>query len=380
MNLSARKAHVFNTLKTCEALEENGTPITFVTTLPMPDAHIFQKEVLDYVGIKKHINIVSLNSPVSGYLYSTSIFKRMIAFVVDSYVISKYLFLQRKKINTLYLRDHLLIGVVMFSKLFLRKKIFFEAHYKLSKKISQFLVFLCVYYADGVITITHSLEKIYKKINKHCITLFCAASEPELFVLDQTKESLRESLDLPQNKILIGYTGNMYLTGNNDSYGIEDVICALPLLSPGYVFVGVGKKDASNMQHENLAKKLGVEDRVIILPWTNKSKVIDYITAFDVLVIPASGNRIGNSPTKIFEYLPSGRPIVAAQTDAITEVLSDRVNSFIVDYKNPQSWANALSYVTTRDVSSIVSQAKKDAFMYTWSQRAKGIIGFVDSI
>jgi len=143
--------------------------------------------------------------------------------------------------------------------------------------------------------------------------------------------------------------------------------------------VGVGKKGSETKDLEKLAIDLGISERVHLLPWVSRGEVVKYILAFDILLIPSAGARIGNSPTKMFEYLSSGRTIIAANTKAISEVLHDGKNALLVDYNDPASWARAVSMVVENPglSASLIEQASKDAELYSWVKRGNDIFGFL---
>lgn len=380
MNLLARKAHVFNTVKTCEALSTtDDVKVNFITTSSTISTDKLKSDVFQYVGVSHEFCVTFLDSFGTKFIYNKYFLHRVFGLFYDTLVLIVYLFKNRNEFDVLYSRDHLLFLVFIFNKYILKKKFIFEVHYKLSNKFSQFIVGFVVKMATGVIAITRSLEAEYRSINKKITTIFCAASEPDLYKGDFDTMELRRGFDLPTDKIIVGYTGNMYLTGNNDSYGIDDVIRVFSKLPSNFIFVGVGKKDLNNFEHENLAKKLSIEDRIIIAPWTSKQNVIKYINAFDILIIPKSGNRVGNSPTKIFEYLPTGKPIVAANTEAISEVLNES-NSILVDFDNIDSWVSGIITASNVQVGGIINQAMSDSMQYTWQNRSKNIMKFIHSI
>jgi glycosyltransferase involved in cell wall biosynthesis len=185
----------------------------------------------------------------------------------------------------------------------------------------------------------------------------------------------KNKLGLTDKFYYLVYTGNIDSTGNGDSYGVEDIVNALPLLAKDIKLVVVGKKIDGKHKLEFLADSLGVGDRFICVGWVSRDIVTDYVLASDLLLIPKSGGMPGNSPTKMFEYLGSGRPIVAADTLPMREVLRDRFNSVLVDYKDPKSWADAISNIREDDQfrMKIIDNALSDANLYTWDKRAETI-------
>ncbi len=381
MNLSSSKAHVYNTAKTCEALndEENFNLILIST-----DSTLRTKEdkqaYFERNGVTKSFSVVSLHSWSNYFSKSKFRLVNYLEIIFINITLTRYIITNSSKIDCVYFRDPLTPLPLLVAKYIFNKPLFFEIHAVLVRKSTQKIAEYLARISNGIINISYGLDEFYKPINKNSIVSFCAASEPERFRnILTSKLELRKELNLPVEKVISVYTGNLYRTGNNDSYGIEDIIAALPLLDPKYIFVGVGKKENETADLESLSRKLGVADRVIFVPWVAKDIVTKYLLAADILLVPASGDRIGNSPTKMFEYLVSGRPIVAARTRAIEEILKDKQNALLVEYSNPQSWADALMLISRDTIfaSHLVLQAEKDGKLLTWEQRARDISGFI---
>ena len=69
------------------------------------------------------------------------------------------------------------------------------------------------------------------------------------------------------------------------------------------------------------ARATGIEDVTIVAGERPASEIPAYLLAADVLVSPRS--RGTNTPLKIYQYLRSGKPIVATRLVTHTQVLSD---------------------------------------------------------
>src|SRR5204862_7767206 len=83
-----------------------------------------------------------------------------------------------------------------------------------------------------------------------------------------------------------------------------------------------GKEDQIARARERV-RAAGIDDVVVFAGERPSAEVPAYLRAADVLVSPRS--RGTNTPLKIYQYLRSGRPIVATRLVTHTQVLSDDV-------------------------------------------------------
>ncbi|MDQ5968935.1 MAG: hypothetical protein QG579_92 [Patescibacteria group bacterium] len=383
INFFSDKAHVHTIAKTCEALSGiSDITLTFVST-DNSLAHTKEKNSFFTLHeVSKSFNIVSLNSFSNLYKNSTSFFIYNLGTLFANFSLIKYVWENRKHIEVVYFRDHLILPVIFFAKYILHKKVVYESHYVLTKKFGQWLTEKSVCISDGVVAITIALREYYFRFNKNSIVSFCASSDKERFITVNPNTYYQEKLGLPLGRFYLVYTGNIDVTGNGDSYGVEDVVKSLPLMSGDVCFVAVGKKNNGLHPLEILATSLGVSNKLICIPWVSREKAIEYILSSDVLIIPKSGGKVGNSPTKMFEYLGARRPIVAANTTPMKEVLQDGINALLVDYSHPQAWSDAIKDIRSKPdlVIEMVNNAYKDADMYTWEKRGSDISEFIKKI
>lgn len=383
MNFFSNKSHVYTTSKTCEALNSiDGIECKLLST---DDSLIDRKSREDFF---KSIEVSEF--PVESIKSIGNIFKnnsfRVANWLETIFVnlsMTKYVLFHRNDFDVLYFRDSTLFFPILISKHLLRKPIFMELHAVLHSFSKRWLTEFIAKRANGLISISVGLKKYYDKINNIGIVSFCSASDPSQFhsVLE-TQIELREKLRLPKDKIILGYVGNLSFTGNYDSYGFEDIIESIPLMDDNVVLVGVGQKDVNETKHlVDIAKKLGIAERVIFIPRVPRYKVSRYLKSFDILVHPNAGAQIGNSPAKLFEWFLTGRPIVAANTPAIAEILIDNENSLLVEYKEPISWAEAvMKILNDKNLKrKLVAGALISSEKYTWKMRGYDIANFIET-
>jgi glycosyltransferase involved in cell wall biosynthesis len=162
-------------------------------------------------------------------------------------------------------------------------------------------------------------------------------------------------------------------------HGADVLVRALSLLSPRIrlLMIGDGERQA---ECASLAASLGVADRVSWLGTLPHDAVLARLAACDILVsptLPLPGVPFFGSPTKLFEYMALGRPIVASRLDQLAEVLEDGRNARLARPGDPEDLARAISDVlgSLDRGERLGRQARRDAVhRHTWDHRAAAIL------
>lgn len=371
----APRAHVYNTLQTVVHLGKHAD-----IRLAIPKrAHASRSEshIRDYLGITDTVPWILVPSLGTRLAASSSRLAHWLEMFLQSVAFCRLLWRERASYDWIYLRDFALFIPALFGRYILGKKLAYEVHAVLHARGQEARNSLLVRHAHAVVAITDALRDHFRSMNPHIRTVVCAAAEPERFSnVEESKDALRTAFDLPHEAIILGYTGNMGRTGNNDPYGIEEIVDALPLLPEKIVFVGYGKRDKETAPLEAHIHSLGLSDRALVRGHVSKTDVYRFLRACDILVIPSAGNQIGNAPSKTYEYLASGIPIVAARTVANSEVLAHGVSALLVEAQEPREWAEAITSLLMSEGprDRIVRGAAARAAEFTWDARARKIL------
>jgi glycosyltransferase involved in cell wall biosynthesis len=166
-------------------------------------------------------------------------------------------------------------------------------------------------------------------------------------------------------------------------HGAEVLVKAMSLLPPHVRAVMIG--DGSQRDScEELARRLGVWERI---EWTGS---LPHITAVrrlsecDVLACPhvplQGGQSFFGSPTKIFEYMAIGRPIVASALEQLAEVLEDGETARLVPAGDVVALARGIERVLEQpdDGRRLGDSARARAWReHTWDRRARTILDHV---
>lgn len=169
---------------------------------------------------------------------------------------------------------------------------------------------------DAVAVISNKLETLYKNKFKNLSRVYNGVD----IDLD---ESCVESHYI--NKINQFKELNLKVLGSysaiNKRKGIDQVVKLLSKRKElALVFIGEGK-EIKNL--ENLAKMLGVDDRVVFFPYTKRP--YNYIHLFDVYVMPSRSEGFGLA---LVEAALTKAAIVCSDIDVFMEIFDDKQATF----------------------------------------------------
>lgn len=178
---------------------------------------------------------------------------------------------------------------------------------------------------------------------------------------------------LPPDAFLVGT-----VTSVVDYEGLDDLIRAIAMLPQEIVGVIVGEGEARPGLQE-LAKTLGVAERVVFVGRVSADQARSWQRALDVFVVPRRDRVVTRAvtPLKIVEASASEVPVVASDLPAIAETVRDGVTGILVPPENPSALANALRALwADRGMGLRLGQAGRQVVLEhrTWSAVASGTV------
>jgi len=172
---------------------------------------------------------------------------------------------------------------------------------------------------------------------------------------------------------VVGYAGHLYRWK-----GLDVLIAAIGQL-PGVRGLVVGGLEGE----PDLARVKALADReapgrVEFVGMVDPPLVPALLQRADVLVIPNLPSRISaayTSPLKLFEYMASGRPIVASDLPALREVLRADENAVLVEPGRADALAAGIRRVMADPAfgARLSATARRDVAHYSWDKRAERI-------
>jgi glycosyltransferase involved in cell wall biosynthesis len=227
-----------------------------------------------------------------------------------------------------------LIGVILASCL--RVPHLYDMHSSLPQQLSNFAfsgstilrrVFLAIERvmirrSRVVIVICPSLEETVRAIEPAAPTVLIenAPGSAEDEASPEQAAAVRETLGLDASTPIVLYTGTF------EAYqGLDLLYAAMARIRNVRAdarLVLAGGRPEQVARARSQAKAAGIADVTIFTGERPAAEIPAYLLASDVLVSPRS--RGTNTPLKIYQYLRSGKPIVATRLLTHTQVLSDR--------------------------------------------------------
>ena len=363
--LPSKLANRLQTVKMCEAF---GRRIK--TTLYFCHALTTKEEIREYYSIEPTFDMEVLGGNKLPRLRSF-------------FLVLKFLRLlwSRKLEGVIYVREiPLAFWLLIFRRFsFFKLPVILELHEwfdgELMKRIARYVV----RNVNKVVVITHFLRREISSFTRG-EKIFVAPDGVDLGRFkDMPQQVARKQLNIPQDAKVICYTGHLFAWK-----GIRTLVRSTKHLPNSYHLYIVGGKD-SDIQ--TLKKFINAENlsNIILTGYVSPDLVPVYLAAADVAVLPSSArekiSRHYTSPLKLFEYMASRRPIVASNLPSLKEVLKDGKNAVLVEPDDPRALAEGIRRVLddpdfAREISE---QAYSEVGQYSWDERARRIIHFIES-
>jgi glycosyltransferase involved in cell wall biosynthesis len=114
-----------------------------------------------------------------------------------------------------------------------------------------------------------------------------------------------------------------------------------------------GKRTPFLEKVQQSVRELGLEDRVRYLGPQTQDKIAEAILTCDIGVVPNQRNAFAeiNTPTRIFEYLSLGKPVIAPRTPGIQDYFSED-SLFFFEIGNAEELAKKIEYVASHPIET----------------------------
>jgi glycosyltransferase involved in cell wall biosynthesis len=234
--------------------------------------------------------------------------------------------------------------------------------------------------ADMVVVVSRVLrdQLIDQGVPENKILINPNAVDPALFRPDIDATPVRDRQGFDSSVVVIGFSGTFGLW-----HGIRTLAEVLQLVltaRPDVRWLLIGDGPLRHIVDQAICEH-GLGDRVRFAGLVPHAEMPAYLAACDVLVSPhgrqADGGEFFGSPTKLFEYMAAGRPIVASAVGQIAETLLDDETALLVPPDDPVALCQAIvRLVDDPDLRARLAEgARRSAEQHhTWRQNAERVL------
>jgi glycosyltransferase involved in cell wall biosynthesis len=229
--------------------------------------------------------------------------------------------------------------------------------------------------ADLVVVVSDVLREqlLTRGVARERILVSPNGVDPTRFRPSDGATALRQRLGLSSG-VVVAFSGTFGVW-----HGIPILVEAIPRVlaqRPHTRFLLLGD---GPLRH--LVDPLVDSERVIAPGLVPHAEVPLYLAAADVLVSPhgrqADGGEFFGSPTKLFEYMAAGRPIVASAVGQLADVLEDGATALLIPPDDPAALAAAIVQLIDDPCLRVrLAQAAREQAIacHTWRQNAQRLI------
>ncbi len=230
-------------------------------------------------------------------------------------------------------------------------------------------------------------------VNVACKRIFSSRSCPA--------EKIGVVMNAPDGKIFAFRAANSYGTRSNPSTkpfvimyhgslvernGLDLAVDALALVREAIPFAELrvyGHKNAYLERVLERAREKGVQDCVHFLGPRRLEDLVGEISGCDVGVIPNHRSAFAdiNTPTRIFEYLAQGKPVIAPRTPGILDYFNTD-SLFFFESGDAKELAEKIVYVSSHPevAVEIAVRGQKVFLAHTWDEERQTLVNLVSGL
>ncbi len=375
--LPTEKAHGLATVKICEALAEEGWQVDLVVPRFW---NISSDKLFSFYGVKRNftlrtipcINLIHL-IPWPRFEWLTFLVQ-IFSFSILELVYLPLIYNRKTRCEAIFIsHDYIPLA---FASLVGRKVFYDIHHFPGANGLYRMVMRRSFAFAVQTKWKVAELKRVWN-IGTDKIVYWPNGTDVELFQKNISKAEARIKLKIAQIGLVVLYTGQLFKWKGVDTL-LQSVVYLKKEAS--LFIVGGSSKDVLQMRKDIPEAS---DTRVHFINFRPHDEIAIWQKAADVLVLPNTGKQkvslYYTSPMKLFEYMASGRPIVASNIPSIAEILNES-NALLVFPDNPLALAQSInSLLENRERGEqLATQALKDVQKYTWRKRAQKIIQHIN--
>jgi glycosyltransferase involved in cell wall biosynthesis len=233
--------------------------------------------------------------------------------------------------------------------------------------------------ADLVITVNGACKAIFgsRSCSPEKIGVVMNTPDESIFPLVTARPSA-SSKDAPRNRFVMMYHGSL-VERNGLDLAVE-ALAKLRVVFPNVELRIFGRETPFLHEVMAAAHTGGLADQVHYLGPRSLEALVGEIEACDVGVIPNQRNAFAeiNTPTRIFEYLALGKPVIAPRAAGITTYF-DKGSMVFFELGSSEDLARQLEYVISHpaEITEVVRRGQEVCREHSWQTERQRLVGLV---
>lgn len=216
---------------------------------------------------------------------------------------------------------------------------------------------------DGVVVVSRELETEATARNIPCLHLPNAVSDDFITALEDAPKAPLPDLLVNCPSPRVAHIGNV-----NPIWIDWDCLITSAIANPDVSFclIGGGRKTGIPSQIPSNVHLLG------LVPYEDLPSILAYIQVCMVLYKP--DKTAANDPTKLYEYLAAGMPIVSTMHPRSVEM-----KHLLALARTPEEFANQIQRALTGDIPVSQQARKEEIARHRWSIRAERLLAWLQA-
>lgn len=367
-------ATVFSTFN-AYAFAQNNVETYFIArknTNKLPE-----KVLKQYFDLKPlpNFRIKFFSAKFAGYESNEFFYLRALSWIIKKHRVRNF--------DYIITRDPAFLPYLFLLKILTRIKIVYQSHnfyvdlkkrpdLNPTNKIKHHIMEkLFIPFLDGMLTLQESQKEIYQQYFK--IPIF--AGHPGLIAIQNSP------IDRFKKK-QIAYIGSF-----QPFKGIELVINAFSKArEKDWQLLLIGGRDDKEIQFaKELLKKYGIESQSKITGWLSYLELKKYLSKVSVGILPLKDtfyNRYLTAPSKLFDYLSSGIPIIASDLPSIRDFIANGREGYLVKPGCIEKFSNGMKKVleNRQKYERLSKNVYQTAEKFLWKKCGKRMIKFLKKL
>jgi len=221
-------------------------------------------------------------------------------------------------------------------------------------------------------------ELVARGIQPDKIVIIPNGVDADKFNPNNSGAEIREKYNMAKDDIVVSFVGSFGPWHGAEvlAQAAAKVVKANPHVK--FMFVGNG---GGLPKVQSIIRESGVESNVIYTGVVKQNEAPNYLAASDILVSPQIPNPDGSpffgSPTKLFEYMASGKAIVASNLDQMGQILFHEETALLTTPGSAGEVADCIIRLAEdAKLRKTLGQNARDEVVkkYTWNTHVKKIL------